>query len=79
MFAEVPVALSVSDVLATDIAHLVATDTGEFVASRGLDEGRIAARTCSFDSQRHGEFDLCAKSHERRLVTYMNVIPCFGA
>lgn len=78
MLAEVPVPFSIADVLATDVAHLVSTDTREFVATRRLDERCIAARTCSFDSQRHSQLNLSAKSHERRFVADMNIVPGLG-
>lgn len=62
MLAEMTIAFSVTDVFTADIAHLIATDTGELVAAGGLNKGGVASRTGAFDGKRHSELDLCAES-----------------
>jgi hypothetical protein len=51
MLAKMPITFSISDVLATDVTHLIATHAGKFIATRGFYKGCVAARTGAFDSQ----------------------------
>lgn len=53
-----PVAFSVSDVFAADVAHLVAADAGEFIATARFDEACVAAGTGAFDGHAHCQLHL---------------------
>lgn len=79
MLAEMAVSLAVADVLAADVAHLVSTDAGEFVATRGFHKGHVAARTGALDGQGHGLLYLGAESHEGRFVADVDVGPGLAA
>jgi hypothetical protein len=72
------IAFAVADVFAADIAHLIAADTGEFVAAGRFDKRGVTAGASALDSERHCKLDLGAESKEGGFVADMNICPGFG-
>jgi hypothetical protein len=78
MLAEVAVT-ALTNIGSADIAHSITTDAGELVATAGLNEGEIAARTGSLHRFCHGTFDGGAECGTFGLEADVYVVPFFRA
>jgi hypothetical protein len=67
-----------ANVLPAYIAHSVAADTCEFVATGRLDEARTATWTGAFDGCRAGGLDSGTERKEEGLVACVRIIPGFS-